>query len=99
MEFGEKFQNVSEETIVALGHSLLAKLSIPFTYSPYKLKRAKIKVPYGLSRKKVEFDRNRAHQFMSTNKVFGFPIDFGSSAFNDQVLLGLWSANAARSLK
>jgi hypothetical protein len=99
LEFGEKFQNVSEEEIVALGHSLLAKLSLPFTYSSYKLKRAKIKVPYGLSRKKVEFDRNQAHQLMSANKVFGFPIDFGSSAFNDQVLLGLWSANAARSLK
>ena len=99
LEFGEKFESATEEEIVTLGLSLLTKLGIPCTYSSYGLKRVKIKVPFGLSRKKIESDRNFAHNLMSANEVFGFPIDFGSSAFNDQVLLGLWSANAARNLK
>lgn len=99
LEFGEEFESATEEEIVALGLSLVAKLGIPCSYSSHKIKRVKIKVPFGLSRKKIESDRNFAHQLMSAKKVLGFPIDFGSSAFNDQVLLGLWSANAARSLK
>ena len=99
LEFGEGFENKTDEEMVAIGHPLLLNLGIPETYSSYKLKRVKLKVPYGLSRKKVELDRHSAHQLMISNKVFGFPIDFGSSAFNDQILLGLWSANAARSSK
>ena len=99
LEFGEGFENASDEEVMAIGHPLLVELGIPPTYSSYKLKRVKLKVPYGLSREKVELDRHCAHQLMIANKIFGFPIDFGSSAFNDQVLLGLWSANAARSSK
>jgi hypothetical protein len=97
LEFGEGFENTSDEEIMAIGRPLLDKLGIPITYVSNMLKRVKLKVPYGLSREKVELDRHSAHQLMIANKIFGFPIDFGSSAFNDQVLLGLWSANAARS--
>ena len=99
LEFGEDFATADENEILTAGLSLLKKLNLPTVYSSFKLKRAKIKVPFGASREMIESDRSRAYEILRQNGIFGFPIDFGSSAFNDQILLGLWSAHVAREFR
>jgi hypothetical protein len=96
LEFGEDFAFTDDNEIMTAGLSWLERLNLPTSYSSFKIKRAKIKVPYGLSREMIESDRTRAYEIMRQNGIIGFPIDFGSSAFNDQILLGLWSVHVAR---
>ena len=99
LEFGEDFTSTEDNEILAVGLSLLERLKLPTSYSSFKIKRVKIRVPFGTSREMIEIDRNNAYEIMRQNDIFGFPIDFGSSAFNDQILLGLWSAYVARKSK
>lgn len=96
IEFGSMFEGSTEDEILHTSRGTLAGLNIARDYDRYMIKRLAIKVPYGQSRFDIENDSKLANEAIREQELHGYPIDFGSSTLNDQILLGLWSANAAR---
>ena len=96
IEFGSAFDGATEDEILFKSKEALRHIGVSTSFSRFIIKRLSIKVPHGESRIKIENDAELANDNIREHKLYGYPIDFGSSALNDQILLGLWSANAVR---
>ena len=96
LEFGSFYDVIPDEMILLEGKEALTNLGIPINFKEKILKRMKLSIPSAKERSTLEHERNSAFQLMQTRGLIGFPVDFGSSAFNDQILLGLWSENESR---
>ena len=96
IEFGNEFEGATDDEILYKSRESLEQISVGTDFHRYKIKRLSIKVPYGQSRFDIENNSRLAIEAIQERKLHGYPIDFGSSTLNDQILLGLWSANAAR---
>jgi hypothetical protein len=57
-----------------------------------EISKLSLRMPYGNSRIRIESNRNVIYEAIKQGNFLGYPIDFGSSSFNDQVLLGLWGS-------
>ena len=96
IEFGAFYEDVSDEDILQSAISTLYKLGISINFKENILKRMSLRIPSASERSTIEFARNSAFEQMQSRELVGFPVDFGSSALNDQLLLGLWSENESR---
>lgn len=96
IEFGSAFEGATEDEILQKSRESLEQIDVGTDFDCYIIKRLSIKVPYGESRFEIENDAKLANEAIREHQLHGYPIDFGSSTLNDQILLGLWSANAAR---
>lgn len=96
IEFGSAFEGATDAEILCMARSTLEQINVSTNFARYIIKRLSIKVPYGESRRAIENDVKLANVAIRERSLHGYPIDFGSSTLNDQILLGLWSANAAR---
>jgi hypothetical protein len=96
LEYGKEFTNVTDEELKSNAKSFLAEFGIVDLAGIIEVNRISLKFPYGNSRIRVERNRNVVYEVLKQGKFLGYPIDFGSSSFNDQVLLGLWGANGGK---
>ena len=99
IEFGSQFEGATEDEILQKSRETLRLIDVSTNFARFIIKRTSIKVLYGESRFEIENDAKLASETIREHQLHGYPIDFGSSTLNDQILLGLWSANAARSQK
>jgi hypothetical protein len=93
IEFGEEFIDFDDELIVKLGSEFISKEGFQSDYVSAVVSRPIIRLPYGDSRVVAEANRDLVHNRLQNYDYLGYPIDFGSSSFNDQMLLALWSTN------
>ena len=93
VEYGSFFSDYPDADLLLVTRSILAEMGLRDDFSSHKINRLGLKIPNQKSRELMEGARNRVYASLLENDYFGFPIDFGSSSFNDQILLGLWSAN------
>lgn len=96
LEYGEKFTNVADDDLESNAKSFLSRFGIDDLDGDVEISRLRLKFPYGNSRVQIERNRNAIYQALKQRDFLGYPIDFGSSSFNDQVLLGLWGANGGK---
>jgi hypothetical protein len=96
IEFGAFYEYVSDEDILQSAVATLSKLGISIDFKENILKRMSLRIPSAEERSTMECSRNSAFEQMQSRELVGFPVDFGSSALNDQLLLGLWSENESR---
>jgi hypothetical protein len=99
IEFGSQFEGATEDEILHKSREALRLIDVGTNFARFIIKRISINVPYGESRFEIENDAKLANETIREHQLHGYPIGFGSSTLNDQILLGLWSANAARSQK
>jgi hypothetical protein len=93
IEFGEEFKDFDDESIVKLGSEFISKEGFQSDYVSAVVSRPIIRLPYGDSRVVAEANRDLVYHHLQNYDYLGYPIDFGSSSFNDQMLLALWSTN------
>ena len=93
IEFGEEFKDCDDNLIEKLASEFISKEGFEAHYVSAVVSRPKIRLPYGDSRFAAEANRDLVYQRLQNDDFLGYPIDFGSSSFNDQMLLALWSTN------
>jgi hypothetical protein len=93
IEFGEEFNKYDDISIEKLASEFISKEGFESGYFSAVVSRPKIRLPYGESRVITETNRDLVYQRLQNDDFLGYPIDFGSSSFNDQMLLALWSTN------
>ena len=96
LEYGKDFTNVMDEELKFNAKGFLTEFGIDDFAGNVEISRISLKFPYGNSRIRVERNRNIIYEGLKQDDFLGYPIDFGSSSFNDQVLLGLWGANGGK---
>ena len=96
LEYGKDFTNVTDEELKSNAKSFLSEFGIDDFAGVIEISRLSLRLPYGNSRIRVESNRNTMYKALKQSNFLGYPIDFGSSSFNDQVLLGLWGANGGK---
>jgi hypothetical protein len=96
LEYGKVFTNATDEELESNAKNLLADFGVDDFAGHVEISRFGLKFPYGSSRIRVERNRNIMYDALKHGGFLGYPIDFGSSSFNDQVLLGLWAANGGK---
>ncbi len=96
LEYGKEFTNVTDEQLTSNAKSFLNEFGIVDFAGIVEVNRIGLKFPYGNSRLQVERNRNIVYEALKQGDFLGYPIDFGSSSFNDQILLGLWGANGGK---
>jgi hypothetical protein len=92
IEYGANFQETSDIDLESAAKDILASLGFKKTIEAVEINRLKLRLPYGDSRIRVEDNRKTAYDAILNRGFSGYPVDFGSSSFNDQVLLGLWGS-------
>jgi hypothetical protein len=92
IEFGANFQETSDIDLESAAKDILASLGFKKTIEAVEINRIKLRLPYGDSRIRVDDNRKTAYDAILNRGFSGYPVDFGSSSFNDQVLLGLWGS-------
>jgi hypothetical protein len=96
IEYGKVFTDATDEELKSSAKNLLTDFGIDDFTGHVEISRIGLKFPYGNSRIRVERNRNIMYDALKHGNFLGYPIDFGSSSFNDQVLLGLWAANGGK---
>ena len=96
LEYGKVFTNATDEELKSNARNFLTDFEIDDFAGNVEISRFGLKFPYGNSRNRVERNRNIMYDALKHGDFLGYPIDFGSSSFNDQVLLGLWAANGGK---
>lgn len=96
LEYGKDFTNVTDDELQSNAKSFLSRLGVTNLDGDVEISRLNLKFPYANSRVRIERNRNSIYEALKQGDFLGYPIDFGSSSFNDQVLLGLWGANGGK---
>lgn len=96
LEYGKDFTSATDDELEFNAKSFLTGFGIDDFAGNIEISRIGLKFPYGNSRIRVERNRNIMYDALKQGGFLGYPIDFGSSSFNDQVLLGLWGANGGK---
>jgi hypothetical protein len=91
LEFGEGCSSFSDSFLISHASSIFPLIGKVGTMAIKKVLRTKVPIVTNKFRIEKLDELTLSHQYLSENGWIGSIVDFGSSAFNDQCLLGLWN--------
>ena len=91
LEFGEGFSDVSDSFLIDHTSSIFPRIGKVGTVVIKKVLRTKVPIVTNEFRIHKLGEMTLSNQDLRKNGWMGSIVDFGSSAFNDQCLLGLWT--------
>jgi len=92
LEYGKGFSDFKDDDLKSNAKHFLSEFGIDDFTGNVEISKLSLRMPYGNSRIRIESNRNVIYEAIKQGNFLGYPIDFGSSSFNDQVLLGLWGS-------